>query len=232
MIAVCHAEASLCPQGSAVAGGVSSAPILVDCGLVHGRTIATYYKRVVMLRLRDLRLSASDSPFALLRGANVAEAAAKVIADLLQLSPEVPGSTPRDLAEDFFGGMESTASQTLWLLDGFDELPGAKALARTLSDVVPAAYHEANINTLASPSAALSEITFRARLAAEIAPDERLGAMLRVLLTQQNVIISSRPEFECDLGPLTGRTSPPYLRLELLSTKSVKKFVDCVLQVS
>ena len=231
-MAASHAEAKLSPAGSAVAGGAaSSAPSAVDSGLIKGRAIAVDYERVLVVRLRDLRLGGDDSPFAT-PGASIAEAAAKAVASFLKATPKVPGATPRELADDIFGSADCEAPSTLWLLDGFDEVPRARPVAAALMNDATAAFDEARARCLTSPSAAPAEVEFRALPAAGVAPADRLGATLRVLLTQQNVVISSRPEFEGDLAPLTGRKSPLYLRLGPLPTQSVVKFVDGALKVS
>ena len=228
-MAACHAEAKLHPPGSAVAGGAaSSAPSAIDSGLIKGRTIADHYDRVLVLRLRDLRLEGYDSPFSTLAGANIAEAVAKVVASILKASAEVPGATPQNLAYDLF---DSDAPSTLWLLDGFDEVPNAKAVAAGITPDISKAFDETRALSLASPCAAEAEVEFRSRPAAGVAAADRLAAVLRVLLTQQNVVITSRPEFEGDLAPLIGRKSARHLRLEPLLTQSVVNFVEGALKV-
>ena len=185
-----------------------------------------------MVRLRDLNLEGDDSPFVTLPGASIGEAAAWAIAGLCDVAPRVQSAgNVRDLADNLLGSAVSKAPSTLWLLDGFDEMPGATKLSSSLKGAVTAAFDHSRRRTLASPSAAPAEVEFRSRSAAKIAPAGRLGAVLRVLLTQQNVVISSRPEFEGDLAPLAGRKSGQYLRLEPLSTQSVVKFVEGALKV-
>lgn len=209
------------PNSHSVKDGCIEAQLLRDFG----------YERVLMLRLRDIRLEGDDSPFTTLHEASIFEAVAWAIADLLQAAPRFPGATPGALANDIFGCPEFAAPRTLWLLDGFDEMPRANELAAALSKTITTAFEEARTRTLSSPSVAAVEVAFRARPAAGVAPSDRLSAVLRVLLTQQDVVISSRPELEMDLGYLTGRTSARYLRLEPLAAQSVAKFVEEALKV-
>lgn len=209
------------------------APLPTDTGLVCGNRLRIEYKyeRVLVLRLRDLRLEGGESPFAKLPGISIGEAVACAIASILEVAQKFPGTPPRELADDFFGGDDSEAPRTLWLLDGFDEVPRAKAVAATITPAVEVAFDVARSHGLASPSAAPAEVRFRDLPAAGVPPADRLAAVLRVLLTQQNVVISSRPEFEGDLAPLTGRKSARHLRLEPLPTHSVEKFVEGALKV-
>jgi len=65
-------------------------------------------------------------------GVCVADAVAWAVAEELDLSAVVSGITPRHLNVDLFGSIDAPPPSTLWLLDGFDEVPGAEALALAL----------------------------------------------------------------------------------------------------
>lgn len=207
-----------------------SAP--TDCGPIDGNRLVADYARVLVVRLRDLKLEGDDSPFAKLPGASIGEAVAWAIAGLFNATPKMHNAAAaRDLAENLLGGTELKTLPTLWLLDGFDETPGATTLSSSLKGAVTAAFDQSRRRKLASPSVAPGEVEFRARPAAKIAAGGRLSAVLRVLLTQQNVVISSRPEFESELATFTGRKSARFLRLEPLPMQSVVKFVEGALKV-
>ena len=225
-----YARAKCGARETGPSGGGRSAP--TGCRLIDGSLLAADYARVLVVRLHELELLGDDSPFTALRDANVGEAAAWVIAGLFNVAPKKRCAVAaRDLAENLLGSAVSKAPPTLWLLDGFDELSCATKLALSLKGAVTAAFDQSRRRNLASPSAAPAEVEFRSRPAAKVAPAGRLAAVLRVLLTQQNVVISSRPEFQNVLAPFTGRQSARFLRLEPLPTQSVVTFVEGALKV-
>jgi len=59
----------------------------------------------------------------------------------------------------------------------------------------------------------------------------RLEAILRILLTQPHVVVSSRPQFEDRLATFTGCVNARYARLEPLLPTSVQDFVREALKV-
>ena len=137
-VAACHAAASLGPEG-ATRARVTLPP--VDRGGVNGRLLRDTYKysRVLIVRLRDLRVEHDDAPWA--GAATVAEAVAACVALLLDLGDAAPEATPADLAADLFSS--AAAPHSLWLLDGFDEVPAANEIAPGITAAVSAAFHEA-----------------------------------------------------------------------------------------
>lgn len=224
-IAACHAAASLSAE-PAHASFTSSQ--VIDSGFIKGAILKRDYDRIITVRLRDFRkLDGDDSPFAV-PGISVADAVALAVAELLGLASAIEGSTAAEFSSAFF---DSVAPRTLWLLDGFDEAPSAEGLARALAVPVNAAFQEARVRKLAAPCNAASERSFHSQLASGVPPSDRLEAVLRVLLTQQNVIVSSRPQFESHLAPLTGRSTARYVRLEPLAPKAVQAFVREALKV-
>ena len=77
----------------------------------------------------------------------------------------------------------------------------------------------------AAPSAATAEADFRSSPASSVPASARLSAVLRVLLTQPAVVVTSRPQFESQLAALTGGAVARFLRLEPLPAKAVHAFV-------
>jgi hypothetical protein len=189
-----------------------------------------HFARAPLVRLRDLRLEGDDSPFATLAaGTTVESATAVAVARLLRAPPSVCTAQPGELARALFD--QDVAAQTLWLLDGFDEVPDARALAAELAVDLKAAFDEVRKRGLSAPRATEAELAFCRQPASAIPRERRLYAVLRVLLTQPRVIVSSRPQFEGDLAPFTGRANARFVRLEPLATKAVKDFVKGALQV-
>lgn len=224
-IASCHAAAALSAEDLARID--VRPPPAKDSSVIKGATLRDAYKRVVTVRLRDfVGLDGNDSPFKR-QGVSVADAAAWVVADILGLLVDLPQVTPQELSADLFGSSVAPAPPTLWLLDGFDEAPGAKALASALAEPVKAAFQQARSASggRAAPCHTHEEMLFRDQPASSIAAGERLQALLRVLLTEQNVVVSSRPQFEAILAPFTGLSNARYLRLDALSPEAVNDFV-------
>lgn len=77
----------------------------------------------------------------------------------------------------------------------------------------------------AAPGSAKAKEDFRGSPASSIPGSARLSAILRVLLTQPAVVVSSRPQFEAQLAALTGGAVARFLRLEPLPAKAVQTFV-------
>jgi len=228
-VAACHAAASL--SADELTRVNVSPPPVKDSGLIKGATLRDSYARVVTVRLRDIvKLEGSDSPFTK-HGISVADAAAWVVADLLGLFAAIPKATPQELSSDLFGSNIAPAPRTLWLLDGFDEAPGAEALASALAVPVQAAFQEARSGQHDAICNTFAEVAFRCRPAITIPVGERLQAVLRVLLTEPNVVVSSRPQFEALLAPFTGLSNARYLRLDSLSPGAVEAFVCNALKV-
>lgn len=228
-VAACHAAASL--SADELTRLNVSPPPAKDSGLIKGAALRDSYARVVTLRLRDfVKLDGKDSPFTK-HDITIADAVAWAVADLVGLLAALPKATPQELSAELFGDREAPAPRTLWLLDGFDEAPGAKELASALSEPVKAAFNEARSGKLIAPCHALAEVTFRCQLAINIPVGERLRAVLRVLLTEPNVVVSSRPQFEALLAPFTGLSNARYLRLDALSPEAVQAFVCNALKV-
>ena len=227
-IAACHAAASL--SADELARVDVSHPPAKDSGLVKGAALRDSYARVVTVRLRDfVRLEGKDSPFT--HEISIADAAAWAVADLVGFLAALPKATPQELSTELFGSRDAPAPRTLWLLDGFDEAPGATELASALSDPVKIAFQEARSGKLSAPCHAPAEVAFRGQLAINIPVGERLRAVLRVLLTEPNVVVSSRPQFEAQLAPFTGLSNARYLRLDALSPEAVQAFVCDALKV-
>lgn len=226
-IAACHASATLSAEELARARIVPHPPS--EVGLVKGAELrdAYRYARVCFVRLRDFsQLDGGASPFARTDVATVADAVAWAVAEQFDLS--AAEATPRELSDELLG---TAAPRTLWLLDGFDEAPSAEMLARALAKPLQAAFQEARDAKLKAPCDAPAEAAFRCLPAGGIASDKRLEAVLRVLLAQPNVVVSSRPQFEGLLAPLTGRANARYLRLEPLTPEAVREFVHQALKV-
>ena len=197
-VAACHAAAKDSPEESS--------------GLITGADLKQAYDRVCLVRLRELsRFDGSDSPFSMPDCRTIADAAASAVGYPLRLLAAIAGVTPRELSDELFGAV---APRTLWLLDGFDEAPGAEDIARALAGRDVAA-----------------DATFGGLPASGVEAGKRLEAVLRVLLTQPNVVVSSRPQFEALLAPLTGRANARYLRLEPLAPEAVRGFVRQALKV-
>ena len=228
-VAACHAAASL--SADELGRAKISPPPTEDSGLIKGAALRDTYARVVTVRLRDfVKLDGRDSPFTK-QEISVADAAAWAVADLIGLLAAIPRATPQELSAELFGSSDAPAPRTLWLLDGFDEAPGAEELAKALTSPVKAAFQEARSGKLSAPCNALAEVAFRSQIATTIDAGDRLQAVLRVLLTEANVVLSSRPQFEALLAPLTGRSNASFLRLDALSPDSVQAFVCHALKV-
>jgi len=228
-VAACHAAASL--SADELARVNVSPPPAKDNGFIKGAVLRDAYARVVTVRLRDfVKLDCKDSPFTK-HGISVAEAAAWTVADLLGLLTALPKATPQELNSELFGSSDAPAPRTLWLLDGFDEAPGAEALAKGLAVPVTAAFQGVRSGQLDAPSNTLAEVALRCQPAISIPAGERLQAVLRVLLTEPNVVVSSRPQFESLLAPFTGLSNARYLRLDSLSPGAVEAFVCNALNV-
>ena len=228
-VAACHAAAFLSADELARVDVIP--PPAKDSGLIKGATLRDAYARVVTLRLRDfVKIEGEDSPFNKL-SSSVADAAAWALADLVGLLAALPKATPQELSAEFFGGRDAPAPCTLWLLDGFDEAPGAEELASALAEPLKAAFQDARGGQRAAPCNALAEVTFRGLPAISIPAGERLQAVRRVLLTEPNVVVSSRPQFEALLAPFTGLSNARYLRLDALSPGAVQAFVCDALSV-
>jgi hypothetical protein len=225
-IASCHAAAALPPQ-LAESHGVT--PVL-DRGFIKGRALRDDYRfaRVPLLRLRDVRLEGDGTPF-ILPGATVEMAVAAAVVRILGAPPAVCDASPADLANALFGSV--VAAQTLWLLDGFDEVPDARSLAAELAEALKAAFADVRTRSLPAPRDAEAERAFRRQAATSIPRGRRLYALLRVLLMQPHVVVSSRPQFEGDLAPFTGLASARFVRLEPLATQAVACFVEGALKV-
>ena len=221
-IAACHGAALLESEGRPAVSPVAR-------GSINGRTLRDEYRyaRVLVIRLRDARLTGDDSSFTR-PGLTVAQATAVEVARLLDVSASIAAASPTDLAAEFF---EADAPRTLWLLDGFDEVPGAAGVSDALTPAIQTAFQEARDRKLAAPSTSAVEVAFSAMPASSILATARWCAFLRVLLCQADVILSSRPELESRLGPFTGYSNPRVVRLEPLSTKAVWKFVRGALTV-
>ena len=183
---------------------------------------------MLVIRLRDARLTGDDISFAR-PGLTVAQAASAEVARLLGLDDLLSDLSPAELAAFLFNS--PAAHRTLWLLDGFDEVPGAAGVSDALTPAIQTAFQEARDRKLAAPSTSAVEVAFSAMPASSIPATERWCAFLRVLLCQADVILSSRPELESRLGPFTGYSNPRVVRLEPLSTKEVWKFVRGALKV-
>lgn len=214
-------------------------------GIIKGNKLANNFERIIRIDLRRLAqkiLKYGDTWTA--SKCTVGDAVATSMARLLRVDIPV-------VASDLFFG--DCPAPTLWILDGFDMLPGfADASCDQLLDLtedVKAALLEAHSRRLTAPCEAASEQQFRARLAAEVPPERRIQAVLRVLLTQPAVIVTARPRCEPLLGGLTfvntaaplepgimDPTCPPaevhrYLRLGKLATVSVELFLQASLEV-
>ena len=228
-VAACHAAASL--PADELARAKISPPPPEDSGLIKGAALRDTYARIVTVRLRDFaKLDGRDSPFTK-QEISVADAAAWAVADLIGLLAALPRATPQELSAELFGSSDAPAPCALWLLDGFDEAPGAEKLAKGLTVPVKAAFQDARSGNLSAPCNALAEVAFRSQIATTIDAGDRLQAVLRVLLTEANVVVSSRPQFEALLAPFTGRSNASYLRLDLLSPDAVQTFVCNALKV-
>lgn len=199
-----------------------------DSGLIRGAALKQAYARVITVRLRDL--NRLDAPF-IRPGISVADAVAWAVAEQLGLLPVVSGANPAEFLADLFGSVDAPPPPTLWLLDGFDEAPGAEALASALTVHLTAAFREAREESLAAPSHARAEVSFLGQMSSSISSTGRLEAVLRILLMQPHVVVSSRPQFEDLLAPFTGRANARYARLELLLPEAVHGFVRGALKV-
>ena len=228
-IGSCHAAAVL-PASIAESHGLS---LVLDRGLIKGRSLREdfHFTRVVVVHLRDLTgwLEGDMWPFTILPGATVEMAAALAVMRLFSATSVVANSHPSDVVSTLFG--LDIAEHTLWLLDGFDEVPDARSLAAQLAPVLTAAYSEVRTRKLSAPSATAAEREYCGQPATTIPRGGRLFAVLRVLLSQPHVIISSRPQFEPDLTPFSGRANALFLRLQPLSRQAVRVFVKGALQV-
>lgn len=215
---------------------LTPSPDAQDLELINGTALKNDYARIVVLRLQALgRLCAgADGPFSL-PGASIGEATAVCIMRLLEadallsITPNPP--TPRELSDELFGSPDAAAPGTLWLLDGFDEVPRIKQLVAALSVALTTAYDEARSRGLPAPCGATAETDFCSQPASSLATGDRLMALLRVLLTQPAVVVSSRPQCEQDLVRLTGLTVKRVMRLEPLPEIAVRNCVTRILEV-
>jgi len=226
-IGSCHAAAVL-PANVAESHGLT---FTLDRGLIKGRSLRRDYTRIVVVHLRDLTgwLEGGMWPITTLPGATVEMAAALAVMRLFSATSVVANSHPSDVVSTLFG--LDIAEHTLWLLDGFDEVPDARSLAAQLAPVLTAAYSEVRARKLSAPSATAAEREYCGQPATSIPRGGRLFAVLRILLSQPHVIISSRPQFEPDLTPFSGRANALFLRLQPLSRQAVRVFVKGALQV-
>lgn len=217
----------------AVLGGPSAATSAAS-GDIRGPDLARDYPRILLLRLRRLEgaVMAGAGARAWDRCATVGEAVAAVVAQLYDFDATLAaGASPAELADTLFG---PAAPSTLWLLDGFDEVPGAMALAPALTAAAAAAYTEgltarrAGAHDDGEPT---TEERFRAGPAADVPPQERVAAVLRVLVARPFVVVSSRPQFEGVLGRVSGRPHARFVRLEPLRPEAVQSFVRAALKV-
>ena len=224
-IAACHAAASLPPDELSRI----SPPPATTCGHIRGADLRIAYDRVFSVRLRGLTgLEGAQSPFAV-PGLSVGDAAAWAIAHHLGVQAAVVGASEPDFGAELFG---QNTPRTLWLLDGFDEAPGAKTIARALAAPAQVAFLAAREQQLAAPCDTAAEVAFRAQAASSLPPTDRLPAVLRILLLQQSVVVSSRPQFEALLAPLTGpAANARHLRVEPLAQEAVQAFVKEALKV-
>jgi hypothetical protein len=204
---------------------------MLDRGLIKGRSLRHDYVRVVVVHLRDLTgwLEGDECPFTTQPGSTIEMAAAVAVMRLLNGPRAVFDAHPADLAEEIFGSPD--ALKTLWLLDGFDEVPDARSLAAALGTVLTSSYAEVRKRKLSAPRVSVAETAFRNQPAIEVPSGNRINAVLRILLSQPHVIVSSRPQFEPDLAPFSGRANALFLRLQPLSRQAVRVFVKGALQV-
>jgi hypothetical protein len=173
------------PASSLVSDGDDSEP---PSSMLRSAELRGKFGRVLLIRLRDLNVEAADWASC----ETVGEVVAQLVSGIYGVDvARFPRST---VAEAIFSPPATAAPKdTLWLLDGFDELPGASTLLSEglVRDAATA------FKAMTEKAAAPVERGHRARPAKPLllsgTPADRLAAVMRVLLTQVRACGVSRP---------------------------------------
>jgi len=192
-IAYCHAAKPAADHGGVWAGDFSG------------------YKRVVLLRLREL---AGVVRAAWHECSTVGEVAARLV---MAVGAYIVTDTPAAaVAADLFA--PAAAASTLWLLDAFDEVSGGEGMVDDLARAAASTHGPSG----AAPDSH-SMPTLRLSVAGDFALQCACHAVLRLLVTQPHVIVSTRPRFAQRLGLVR------HVQLEKLNPTAVQAFVAAAL---
>jgi len=192
-IAYCHAAKPAADHGGVWAGDFSG------------------YNRVVLLRLRELAGVVRTTWH---ECSSVGEVAARLV--MAMGAYNVTDTPAAALAAELFA--PPTEVSTLWLLDAFDEVAGGEGMVDDLAQAAASTHGAGGAapDSHVVPTLGLSVVGDSALQCA-------CHAVLRLLVTQPHVVVSTRPRFARRLGLVR------HVQLEKLNPTAVQAFVAAAL---
>jgi hypothetical protein len=176
-------------------------------GIYHGMFVR--FRRVIFLRLGACA-AVLTTPGVVDACITIGALAAQVVASAYGFMDTTTGFYDLDSLQTSLFNPEN-ARRTLWLLDAFDELPGAADIVNQLRKA-PFGVPISATDALRAPSGAFTSLT------------GALPSVLKLFASQPHVIISTRPQFANDLACVDKLLST-YVHLEKLPNAEVRKFV-------